>query len=289
MLRLVLFAAAFHTAYGVKSVSCHDAETYWNYGANVSCSVTLHERTGGMFAIDCFWKAHEHKPWHKISRLDSYGWTHFESDRRSKYYNNTASLKLSYDNKNHILNASHSAVAPGVTFFKCHFYHRAMTRDGEAEWKEATWKVTAYPLISLNTGFQVKDLFVRVTYKNRTDLKPKKKSRPKGMSISVYHEKNSPFTPTSNTSIQNENGTITYLMTFSVPWADSQGNATVDVMVDNHNYKKLFLFRRHSTRYYAALTVLLVLAALVVIAYIVHRHRGTLKARLAFRYNRDLE
>ncbi|AWV68370.1 M118/m119 protein [Murid betaherpesvirus 1] len=289
MLRLVLFAAAFHTAYGVKSVSCHDAETYWNYGANVSCSVTLHERTGGMFAIDCFWKAHEHKPWHKISRLDPYGWTHFESDRRSKYYNSTASLKLSYDNKNHILNASHSAVAPGVTFFKCHFYHRARTRDGEAEWKEATWKVTAYPLISLNTGFQVKDLFVRVTYKNRTDLKPKKKSRPKGMSISVYHEKNSPFTPTSNTSIQNENGTITYLMTFSVPWADSQGNATVDVMVDNHNYKKLFLFRRHSTRYYAALTVLLVLAALVVIAYIVHRHRGTLKARLAFRYNRDLE
>nr|WEG71764.1 membrane glycoprotein UL119 [Murid betaherpesvirus 1]DBA07624.1 TPA_asm: M118 [Murid betaherpesvirus 1]DBA08078.1 TPA_asm: M118 [Murid betaherpesvirus 1] len=287
MLRLVLFAAAFHTAHGVSSVSCHDAETYWNYGANVNCSVTLYPKNGGMFAVDCFWKAHEHKPWHKISRLDAYGWTHFESDRRSKYYN--TSLKLSYDNKNHILNASHSAVAPGVTFFKCHFYHIARTRDGGPDWKEATWKVTAYPLISLTTGFQVKDLFVRVTYKNRTDLKPKPKKSPNPMSISVYHEKNSPFTPTSNTSIQNENGTITYLMTFSVPWADSQGNATVDVMVDNHNYKKLFLFRRHSTRYYAALTVLLVLAALVIIAYIVHRHRGTLKARLAFRYTRDFE
>ncbi|ACE95618.1 m119 [Muromegalovirus C4A] len=94
MLRLVLFAAAFHTAHGVSSVSCHDAETYWNYGANVSCSVTLYPKNGGMFAVDCFWKAHEHKPWHKISRLDAYGWTHFESDRRSKYYNSKCARVL---------------------------------------------------------------------------------------------------------------------------------------------------------------------------------------------------
>ncbi|AWV68203.1 M118/m119 protein [Murid betaherpesvirus 1] len=279
MLRWVLIAAVFHTAHGVRSVSCHDAETYWNHGTNVSCAVTLHQN-GGVIAVDCFWRTHDYKPWHKIARLDSYGWTHFESEPKSKYYNSTASLKLSYDNKIHVLHANHSAVAPGVTFFKCAFYH-------DSKKTEATWKVTAYPLISLFTGFQVKDLFVRVTYKNRTDVKPNKSS--KDMSISVYHEQNSPFTPTSSTATRNENGTITYLMTFSVPWSESQGNATVDVMVDNHNYRKLFLFRRHSTRYYAALTVLMVLAALVVVVYIVHRHRGTLKSRLAFRYTRDFE
>lgn len=103
--------------------------------------------------------------------------------------------------------------------------------------------------------------------------------------ILIYGRDGGPFTNTSVTKTPNDNGTTTLLLKYSVPWSITRGNVTVDVIVGNSHYKKTFLIDRHSSQFYTILAVLLVLATIVLLAFILRRIRyGTI-----IPYTRDIE
>lgn len=138
--------------------------------------------------------------------------------------------------------------------------------------------MTAYPLITFRTGFRIKDITVIVTVQDNSS---------KNVSIFVYNKEYEIYIPVSTMIMRNANKTVTYELIFSVPWSTTRGNATVNVIIDKHSFKRIFLFHRHSTAYYATLAMLMLLSSLTLFVYIVHRVR--VKNRSTVVYTNDIE
>lgn len=160
---------------------------------------------------------------------------------------------------------------PGVTYYYCDmFCYYSYNSPLKLE-----WKVTSYPLISLQTGFQVKDITIHVTVKQN--------KRP---NITMYHDPKILFSPVAFAQRNNTNGTTTYVLRYRVPWSQTQGNATIDVIINGTHFRKSFLLDRHSRGYYTVLTLLTIITSLTLVAYVVHRIRSR---STVIRYTSDIE
>lgn len=138
------------------------------------------------------------------------------------------------------------------------------------------WWLTGYPLMTLETGTWIRDLRVSIVLPHENVSQT---------TVPVYGKHGGPFTNTSEKKTINDNGTTTLLLTYSVPWSITRGNATVDVIVGSSRYKKIFLFDRHSSDFYAILTVLMIVTIVVSLAFISHRTRH----RTDIPYRRNIE
>nr|WEG69796.1 membrane glycoprotein UL119 [Mastomys natalensis cytomegalovirus 3]WEG69936.1 membrane glycoprotein UL119 [Mastomys natalensis cytomegalovirus 3]WEG70076.1 membrane glycoprotein UL119 [Mastomys natalensis cytomegalovirus 3]WEG70216.1 membrane glycoprotein UL119 [Mastomys natalensis cytomegalovirus 3]WEG70356.1 membrane glycoprotein UL119 [Mastomys natalensis cytomegalovirus 3] len=261
MLRLLVVLGLCSIGLSIYDARCPSVDTMWHQNVHVRCPVNT-SKDGGVFVLECFKRTSNDASWEKVVRLQPSG----------PIYETThnGTMELSYNNSAQTIDVLHKNVTSGMTFFECDVYHY----QGAGIPMKINWNVTAYPMIKFQTGFRIKDIIVTVAVKNNLN-----------MSISVYHEPKKPFNPVSITNTSH-NGLFVYTMTFVTPWSDSKGNATVDVTVGDQHYKKTFLFQRHSTSYYTALASLMIVACIILLAYIVYRIKW--KKDSPFRYMRQL-
>lgn len=126
------------------------------------------------------------------------------------------------------------------------------------------WWLTGYPFMTLHAGMWIRHLTITVVIPRENVSQT---------TIHIYGQHGGPFANLSEQRTPNDNGTITLMLTYSIPWDISRGNVTVDVIVGTSRYKKTFMMDRHSSDFYTTLAALLVLASIVLLAFILHRLR----------------
>lgn len=167
------------------------------------------------------------------------------------------------------MDVHHNKCEAGISHFKCDFYgYGQITLSGE-------WFVIAYPIIHFYHGFFIRHFTITVTSKSNSS------------STRVYHTHGVDLTPLTVSRVDNVNGTFTHIMTFSAPWRTTKGSVTADVTLESRRYRKTFIFHRHSVDFYVTFTVLMVLSALVLAAYILRRTKR--RSESTVYYTNDLE
>ncbi|AFX83426.1 a118 [Rat cytomegalovirus ALL-03] len=263
---------------GIESIKCTDVESEWGKVALGRCDVKYDRGTTTYLAgIECFERNGTTLPWEQIGSYSAAGhkphvkhngktlliriFTLYFSGTLFISFNNTHNFTLIYKNHSY----------PGVTYYYCEFDHTG----GYIPPVKASWKVTSYPLISLRTGFRVKDITIHVTVRQN-----------KIPNITMYHEPKTLFSPVAFVQRNNTNRTTTYVLRYRVPWSQSQGNATIDVIINGTHFRKTFLLDRHSKGYYTILTLLTITTSIILVAYVVYRIR---RRSTTIRYTDDIE
>lgn len=180
-------------------------------------------------------------------------------------------LAIEYDTYDKVLSITHVKCPLGHTEYMCNF-----TRYQGQHPPPLHWWLTGYPFMRLQLNVWIRHLTLSIVLPNQNVSQT---------TLLIYGKHGGPFTNTSVTKTPNDNGTTTLLLKYNIPWSITRGNVTVDVIVGTSHYKKTFLIDRHSSQFYTILAVLLVLATIVLLAFILRRIRyGTI-----IPYSRDIE
>lgn len=271
MWRLLLLFSVCGTGAAIENITCptHHLRGMWNGRVAMNCTA-IQDKDSYVVMITCYKKIRG--SWVNITHFPD---TYHQRMNRGKYLNANQSkygpsfflthflsideLAIEYHTLNNIFSINHTRCPLGYTEYMCNFTHYQGKRPPSFHW----W-LTGYPLMKLQIGIWIRHLKISIVLPQANVSQS---------TVLVHGKHGGPFTNTSEERTKNDNGTVTFLLTYIIPWSVTRGNVTVDVIIGTSHYKKTFLIDRHSSQFYTILAVLLVLASIVLLAFILHRMR----------------
>lgn len=240
----------------IHDIVCPDVSTTWNAPINTTCLVIM--KKSDIYVFECFWRNETDAAWSKLLRYSTTGLIE-EAEHAGTIvttYNNTGHKTNTTETQS--IHIQHLRYPTGPSYYRCEF---VTTFDTYV----THWTLRSYPIITLTTGFRVRDIFATVTVNS---------SSANNLSVIAKNARGDLLPITSTTTQDNENGTTSVYLAIAASWDTTQGNVTIDVAMHGHHYLKAFIFHRHSHIYYLTLMSFLVLAAVVLVSYIIYRLRS---------------